>query len=86
MMPNYGPASPIAASRQYVVVTPSDSVNFTQGTTRWLYVGGTGNITAVMEDETTCLFSTIPAGALLPISCKRINSTATTATTIVALF
>lgn len=85
-MPNYGPASPTAASRQYVVLTPDNATNWTQGLTRGVYVGGTGNLVAVMEDDSTCLFSAIPAGTILPIQCKRINSTSTTATLLVGLF
>lgn len=85
-MPNYGPASPTAASRQYVVLTAHDSTNWTQGITRGVYVGGTGNLVAVMEDDTTCLFSAIPAGTILPIACKRINSTLLTASLLVGLF
>lgn len=85
-MANYGPVTPTAASRQYVVVTPSDSTVFTAGMCRALYVGGTGTVTAVLEDDSTCLFSGIPAGTILPIQCKRVNSTGTSATLIVALF
>lgn len=73
-------------SPKWVVVSPSDSVNLVNGPCRALYVGGTGNIVAVDQDGTTCLFSTIPAGTILPIIAMRVNSTSTTATTIVALY
>ena len=73
------------SSPAYAVVTPHDSTNFTK-LTRGLYVGGTGNLVAVMDDGTTCLFSAIPVGTILPIQCKRVNSTSTTATLIVALY
>lgn len=66
-------------------VTPSDSVNFTQGTIRGLYVGGTGNVSLVTGNGNTVLFSAIPAGTFLPVLCSRVNSTATTATLIVGL-
>lgn len=68
-----------------VVVTPSDSVDLA-AVTRALYVGGTGNITAVMKDGQTVLFSAIPVGTILPIRVSRVNATATTATLIVALW
>jgi hypothetical protein len=73
------------SSPVYAVVTPHDTTNLAR-LTRGLYVGGTGNLVAVMDDGTTCLFSAIPVGTILPIQCKRVNSTSTTATLIVALY
>jgi hypothetical protein len=73
------------SSPTYAVVTPHDTTNLAR-LTRGLYVGGTGNLVAVMDDGTTCLFSAIPVGTILPIQCKRVNSTSTTATLIVALY
>lgn len=73
------------SSPKYAVVTPHDSTNLAH-LTRALYVGGTGNLVAVMDDGSTCLFSAIPVGTILPIQCKRVNSTSTTATLIVALY
>jgi hypothetical protein len=69
---------------KYEAVTPSDTVSL--GTlARALYVGGAGNIVAVMYDDTTCTFTAVPAGSVLPIAVKRVNATSTTATNIVAL-
>lgn len=76
---------------RYAVVTPSDTVDLStslgapQGA-KALYIGGTGNLVAVREDGTTVLFSALPVGIILPINCKRVNSTNTTATLIVALW
>ncbi len=67
------------------VITKSDTVNLS-GLTRAIYVGATGNITAVMGNGDVVLFSTIPAGMILPIRCIRVNSTATSAATMVALY
>lgn len=53
---------------------------------RALYVGGTGNINLITRDGQTVLFSTIPAGTIIPIQVKQVLSTSTTATTIVALW
>lgn len=66
-------------------VTPSDTVNLTN-TSRGLYVGGTGNVAVVMKDGTTATFVAVPAGAILPIRITRVNSTSTTATSMVALY
>jgi hypothetical protein len=89
MMPNYGPASPTASSAQYLAITKSDTVNFITGTNalcRGIYVGGTGDVVAVMADDTAVTFSAVPAGTVLPIQAKRVNSASTTATLMVALF
>lgn len=68
-----------------VAVTPSDATMTVGGVCRALYVGGTGNITALMADGQTVLFTAVPVG-IFPIQVQRVNSTGTTATTIVALF
>ncbi len=64
-------------------VTPHDSTNFSK-TTRGLYVGGTGNVVAIM-DGTAITFVGVQGGSILPIRCTRVNSTSTTATSIVGL-
>jgi hypothetical protein len=66
------------------VVTPSDTVNFPSGACRALYVGVTGDVTAVVSG-TAILFKAVPVG-ILPVSCSRVNLTATTATSIVVLY
>ncbi len=68
------------------VVTPSDTVVIPGGPARGLYIGGAGNIVVVFTDDSTCTFTGVPAGTVLPVQCKRVNSTNTTATSIVALF
>jgi hypothetical protein len=65
-------------------VTPSDSADLTIGQSRWIFVGGAGNLTVVDEEGNTVLISTVPAGAQLPIAVTRIKATGTTATLIVA--
>ena len=65
-------------------ITPSDTVNIGK-TTRAIYVGVSGNITAVMEDGSAVLFKAVPVG-ILPIRAIRVNETATAATDMVALF
>ena len=68
-------------------VTPSDTVNLPKGISEGLWVGGAGDIAAVMENNLMpVVFAAVPAGAWLPIAAKRINSTGTTATAIIALY
>lgn len=66
-------------------VTPSDTTKLT-GTTRALYIGVGGNVTVLMPDGTTVLFVGLQSGTILPVRVRRVNSTATTATSIVALY
>lgn len=69
---------------KFAAITPSDTVNFAVPPDA-IYVGGAGNIVAVMGDGTTVTFSGVPAGTRLPIAPTRINATNTTATNLVAL-
>lgn len=69
-----------------VAVTPSDTVSLTVAPCRGLWVGGAGNISALMEDGTSATFVGIAAGTLLPFSVRRVNASATTATSIVAVY
>lgn len=65
-------------------VTKHDTNDLTY-VSRGIYVGGTGDVAAVMVSGDVVTFSAVPAGTLLPIRCKRINSTNTTATLMVAV-
>lgn len=70
------------------VITPDDS-NDLSINTRAVWVGGAGNLNVDMvgaKGSTTVLFSGITAGTVLPIQVKRIRSTSTTATLIVAMW
>lgn len=66
-------------------VTPSDSTDIVGGPCRALYVGVTGDVVWVGVDDVPV---TIKAAAVgyHPLIAKRVNSTSTTATNIVALF
>ncbi len=66
-------------------VTPHNTTELTN-VSRAIYVGVGGNITALMADDTVILFTAVPQGTLLPIRVKRINSTGTTATTMISLY
>lgn len=82
---NRAPETLDSPSSKAEVVTPSDVTDLPY-LTRYLYVGGTGNITAVMADGSVVLFSAVPVGTILPIQVSRVNATATTATLITALY
>ena len=69
----------------YGAVTPHDSTNLGD-LTRSIYVGGAGNVVAVMDNGNAVTFYNVPAGSILPIRVQRINATNTTATNIVALY
>jgi hypothetical protein len=69
-----------------IAVTTSDTVNLLPGLTNAIYVGGAGNVVAVLENGDTVLFTAVPVGSVLPIRVKRINATLTTATALVALY
>ncbi len=66
-------------------VTPHASNDFAT-VSRGIYVGGTGDVAAVMASGAVLVFSAVPAGTLLPVRCVRINATSTTATLMLALY
>lgn len=72
-------------ARNAVVVTPADGSDLAN-VTRALFIGGAGNLNVDTADGDTVLFTGIPAGFLLPLAVKRVRSTSTTATNIVALW
>ncbi len=70
-------------------VTTSDSTDLVKHT-RAIYVGGDGNVACEAFDPATnklanVTFTGLVAGTVLPVRTKRILSTGTTATNIVAL-
>lgn len=68
-----------------VVITPSDTVDFTKGPCRAIYVGVTGDITLVTLAGNAVLHSNVSAGPF-PIRASRVNATGTTATNMVAWY
>lgn len=71
-----------------VAITKSDTVNFASFATGQfcdaIFVGGAGIVVAVLQDDTAVQFTCV-AGQILPVKAKRVNSTTTTATLMVAL-
>lgn len=56
------------------------------GLTSGLYVGATGDVVVVQQDGKAVTFVGVPAGQFLPVAARRINSTSTTASSILALY
>jgi len=72
-------------------VTASDTVDLKAWTdeqrlTDAIYVGGTGAVVVVKENGLTVSYAGVPAGTVLPVRAKRVNSTGTAATGMVALY
>ena len=75
----------IKTADDFVVVTPSDTVDLTTPA-RALYVGVAGNLVCLNKRREAITFVGVPAGAVLPIETIRVNSTSTTAGSILALY
>jgi hypothetical protein len=72
-------------ARHAVAVTPDDS-NDLANNARALWIGGAGNVALdFVGSGTNVVIVGVPAGTLLPFEIKRVRSTGTTATNIVAL-
>ena len=69
-----------------VSVTPNDTVDLAIAPTKGLYVGVSGNIAVIMADDTEVTIVALAEGMIHPISVKRVKSTGTTATSILAVY
>ena len=65
-------------------VTPHD-VNALTFIGRALYIGGAGNVRLLTIGDDDVTFVGLPAGSILPVRCKQVFATSTTATSIVVL-
>ena len=81
-MPNVSKAIVYANANLAGAVTKSDS---TALEFRAVYVGGSGDISIELHDGSDVVFVGVPAGTVLPIQGVGINSTNTTATSMVWL-
>lgn len=79
------PQDAAGPGEQFFAITPHDSTNFSF-TVRGIYVGVTGNVVAVNEAGTAVTFIGVPAGTILPVYANRVNSTSTTASSLVGLY
>jgi len=67
-------------------ITPHDSTDLSK-TTRAIYVGGAGDVSVEMKGAgSAVVFKGLPAGTVLPVRATRVNSTATSATDLIALW
>lgn len=66
-------------------ITPDDTTNFTTAF-RAVYIGVGGNVVVVSLDGTAVTYVGVPSGSILPVRGIRINSTLTTATSLVGLY
>ena len=53
---------------------------------RGIYVGGAGNIQAIMSNGDSVMFTAVPVGTILPIRATNTVVTLTTATLLIALY
>lgn len=80
---NYPPQLELPSGELYAV-TPSDSNNETTAF-RSLYIGSAGDVAVVDLSGTAITFAGVPAETVLPVRGLRVNSTSTTASSIVGL-
>lgn len=80
------PEQMLASATSIETVVPSDVVagNLAR-TSLGIYVGGAGDVSAVMLDGSVGVFKAVPAGTMLPIQANRINAAGTTATFMVSV-
>lgn len=72
-------------ARKLRAVTPNDSTDLAAGPCKALLIGGAGTISVIAVDDSSEVSLTVAAG-ILPVRAKRVRSTGTTATGIVALY
>lgn len=76
---------PIEADYDGYPVTPSNTVDLTNGNTKGLYATTAGNIAVVFAGGATATIA-VTAGQFVLASVSRVNATGTTATGIFALY
>lgn len=69
---------------RWFAITTSDTVDLPEKPDA-IYVGGAGNIVAVMGDNSKATFTGALVGTILPIAPRRIDATNTTATLLLGL-
>lgn len=76
--------TPDSCAQNAFAVTVSDTVDL-PAPARALYIGGGGNIKINDTGNGAVIFYNVAAGSILPVMARRVYSTDTTATNIVAL-
>ena len=75
---------PYGPCRAALAVTPHDTNPLTF-VTRFIYVGGAGNVTVITEAGDTVTFTAPPVGTFIPICATHVKATGTTATLLIAM-
>lgn len=83
--PAFASTNSASPAEYAAAVTPSDSTDLTQ-LARGLYIGAAGNVNVDLQDGGTVVFVGLMGGTILPVRVRRVRSTSTTATSIVALY
>lgn len=78
-----GRAAVVTKSDTELIPSPSGGENF-EGCI--LYIGGTGNVRVLTIGGDDVVFNAVPAGTTLQVKVRKVFSTNTTATNIVALW
>ena len=73
-----------APAHGVIDITPADSDLALE--IRAFYVGVTGNVKVTAQNGTTATFVAVPAGQWMPVTCTRIWSTGTTASSITGVY
>jgi hypothetical protein len=66
-------------------ITPHNTNPLTKPT-RCVFVGGAGNLKVTMMDGSEVTFTGILAGSFVPIQCRIVQATGTTATNLVGMY
>ena len=74
-----------SSSNEFSSIVTSDTSDFSY-LTAGIYVGTAGNVVAISNNGTITTFLNVPAGMILPICARRVNTTGTTAANLVALY
>ena len=78
--------SVMSSARKAFAITPHDT-NELALTPKALYIGGAGNLVAILADDSASVtFTGLAAGTILPVRAKIVKSTSTTATLIIGLY
>lgn len=78
-------AQVLQSFNRFASITKSDTVDFPDGVCDAVYVGTAGVVVVVREDNVAVPFTAV-AGGILPVRARRINSTSTVPTLMVALY
>ena len=73
-------------NKDAVAVTPADGTDLPRGVCNGLYIGGTGAVAVTTEAGSVVTFAAVPVGTTLQIRARRVMSTGTAATLILAMY